>query len=84
MYQTWITGTPALRQAAARPFTFSTTFCAVACAGAPESANAPPSMITSFCRSWITRAADFGSMRSTSPPSVHVAELLPATFIRTR
>ena len=33
MYHTWITGTPAERAAAARPFTFSTTFCAVAWAG---------------------------------------------------
>jgi gluconolactonase len=41
MYQTWITGTPAPRQASASLFTFSTTFCEVACAGAPESANAP-------------------------------------------
>ena len=37
-----------------------TTFWLVACAGAPESANAPPSMITSFCRSWMTRAAAVG------------------------
>ena len=62
MYQTWITGTPALRHAAARPATFATTFWLVACAGAPESAKAPPSMITSFCRSWMTRAALFGSI----------------------
>src|SRR5438552_3200970 len=69
-----MTGRPTERHAAASPFTFSTTFCAIACAGAPESANAPPSMITSFCMSWITRAAAFGSIRSISPPSVHVAE----------
>src|SRR5665213_4015548 len=81
MYQTWITGTPALRQVAASPFTFSTTFCAVAWAGAPDSAKAPPSMITSFCMSWMTRAADFGSIRSTfrllrwHQPS-HIAELV--------
>ncbi len=65
MYQMWITGTPAARHAAARFFTFSTTFWLVAWAGAPESANAPPSMITSFCRSWITRADVFGSILST-------------------
>jgi hypothetical protein len=26
-------------------------------------------MITSFCRSWMTSAADFGSMLSTGGPS---------------
>src|SRR5712691_1190519 len=31
-------------------------------------------MITSFWRSWITRAAEFGSMRSICLPLVHVAE----------
>src|SRR6266851_7867732 len=76
MYQMWITGTPALRHAAASPFTFSTTFCAIAWAGAPESAKAPPSMITSFWRSWITRAAEFGSMRSICLLLMHVAELV--------
>ena len=64
MYQTWITGTPAFRAAAASPLTFSTTFWLVACAGAPESANAPPSMMTSFCRSWMIMAAAFGSIVS--------------------
>ena len=52
MYQTWITGIPLPRQNAARSFTFSTTFCSFACCGEPDSANAPPSMITSFCMSW--------------------------------
>ena len=47
MYQTWITGTPARRHASARPFTFSTTFCSLACCGAPDSAKAP-SIMTSF------------------------------------
>jgi hypothetical protein len=60
MYQTWITGTPALRQAAARRLTLLTTFCSFACSGEPESANAPFSMITSFCRSWIRSAVVFG------------------------
>ena len=60
MYQTWITGAPALRNAAASFFTFATTFCSFACCGEPESANAPFSMITSFCRSWISRAVFFG------------------------
>src|SRR4051812_16833483 len=73
MYQTWITGTPALRAALASPFTFATTFWLVACAGAPESAKAPPSMITSFCRSWMIIAADLGSIRSISLLT-HVAE----------
>src|SRR3982074_356307 len=31
-------------------------------------------MITSFCRSWMTMAAFLGSIRSISPPLVHVAE----------
>src|SRR5258708_7974954 len=30
-------------------------------AGAPESAKAPPSMMTSFCRSWMISAQRFGS-----------------------
>src|SRR4051812_15282564 len=60
MYQTWITGAPALRKAAARRFTLLTTFCSLACCGAPDSANAPFSMITSFCRSWIRSAVFFG------------------------
>ena len=37
-------------------------------AGAPESAKAPPSMMTSFWRSWMTIAAALGSILSTSPP----------------
>src|SRR4051794_6276030 len=79
MYQTWITGTPASRHDAARPATFATTLWLVACAGAPESANAPPSMMTSFCRSWITRAALFGSILSTSRLLLlHVAESIAA------
>jgi len=55
MYQTWITGIPLPRQNAARSFTFSTTFWSFACCGEPDSANAPPSMITSFCMSWTMR-----------------------------
>ena len=69
MYQTWITGTPALAAGGGEAFTFSTTFWLVACAGAPESANAPPSMMTSFCRSWMISAARFGSIASTSSAS---------------
>src|SRR3954453_14884098 len=61
MYQTWITGTPASRHAAASRATLSTTFCCLACSGAPESANAPPSMITSFCMSWMISAVRRGS-----------------------
>ncbi len=56
MYQTWITGMPLPRQTAARSFTFSTTFCSFACPGEPDSAKAPPSIITSFCRSWTMSA----------------------------
>src|SRR5215217_7048133 len=76
MYQTWITGTPAARHADARSATLATTFWAVACAGAPESANAPPSMITSFCRSWITSAVRPASRERTSSltSSPHVRE----------
>ena len=60
MYQTWNTGIPFDRQTAARSFTFSTTFWSFACCGEPDSANAPPSMITSFCRSWMIRAQRAG------------------------
>src|SRR5215471_2341290 len=77
MYQMWITGTPAVRQAAARSATLPTTFCEVAWAGAPESANAPPSMITSFCRSWMISAQRLGSSCRTSSltdASLHVVE----------
>src|SRR5687768_8590337 len=61
MYQTWITGMPLLRQASASALTFSTTFCSFACSGAPVSAKAPPSIITSFCRSWMISAQRFAS-----------------------
>src|SRR4249919_1560865 len=44
---------PLPRHVSARFFTFSTTFCSFACSGEPVSANAPPSIITSFCRSWM-------------------------------
>src|SRR3954447_436089 len=76
MYQTWMTGTPAPRQAAASPATFSTTFWDLACAGAPESAKAPPSMMTSFWRSWMMRAVRCASSRSDSSVtrSPHVGE----------
>ena len=39
---------------------FSTTFCALACAGAPDEAKAPPSLTASFCMSWMMRAQRFG------------------------
>src|SRR4029078_930905 len=51
MNQTCMIATPRPRAASARRRTLSTTRCWRACAGAPESANAPPSMMTSFCRS---------------------------------
>lgn len=51
-----MTAMPARRAASASAFTFSTTFCEAACAGAPESAKAPPSAITSFWRSWMMSA----------------------------
>ena len=60
---------PFARQAAARSATLATTFCSFACCGEPDSANAPPSMITSFCRSWISMAVRDGSS-VTSPASV--------------
>ena len=62
--QTWITITPRARAASARRRMFSTTFCCFACAGEPEEANAPPSMITSFCMSWMIIAQRDGSSRS--------------------
>src|SRR5436190_902415 len=75
-----MTGIPAARQASASRCTLSTTFCSFACSGAPESAHAPPSMITSFCMSWTTSTARRGStsIRSaiwlTVTSSRHVAE----------
>src|SRR4051812_10515653 len=76
MYQTWMTGTPAARHWSASRDTLPTTSCAVAWAGAPESANAPPSMITSFWRSWMIRADAPASSWSTSSVirSPHVVE----------
>src|SRR4051812_34700926 len=75
MYQTWITGMPAFRHASASRLQFSTAFCSFACAGAPESANAPPSIITSFCMSWMISAARLRSMSTLSfslmVPSAH-------------
>jgi hypothetical protein len=51
MNQTWMMTTPRARAASARRRTLSITRCWRAWMGEPESANAPPSMITSFCRS---------------------------------
>src|SRR3954449_6797641 len=71
-----MTGTPADRHVAASSATLATTFCALAWSGAPESANAPPSMITSFCMSWMISAVRLVS--SARPSSVtaspHVGE----------
>src|SRR5919206_4807544 len=76
-----MTGIPAARHASASRLTFSTTFCSFACSGARESANAPPSIITSFCRSWTMSTARLGSTSTCSaivsltfPSSRHVAE----------
>ena len=52
------------RAALARRRTLSITRCCLACAGAPDSAKAPPSMITSFCRSWMIMAQRDGSSRN--------------------
>ena len=46
---------PSLAAFPASALTFSTTFCPFACSGEPEFAKAPPSMMTSFCRSWMIR-----------------------------
>src|SRR6266550_1964275 len=66
---------PAARQACASRLQFSTTFCSFACSGAPVSANAPPSIITSFCMSWMISAARLRSMLrvsfTASPPLAH-------------
>src|SRR5580658_9982357 len=59
--QTWMTATPRARAAEAKRRTFSTTFCVRACAGEPEAAKAPPSLMTSFCRSWMMSAQRRGS-----------------------
>src|SRR5919204_3127532 len=75
-----MTGIPAARHASASRFTFSTTFCSFACSGAPESAKAPSSIITSFWRSWTIRTARPGSTSTCSAISLtlssspHVAE----------
>ncbi len=53
---------PAFLHASARRLQFSTTFCSCACCGAPVSAHAPPSLITSFCMSWMISAARLRSM----------------------
>src|SRR5438105_9724956 len=71
---------PAALHASARRFTFSTTFCSFACSGAPDSAKAPFSIITSFCRSWTISTARPASTSSRSSVSLtvsssrHVAE----------
>src|SRR4051812_4916024 len=59
---------------------FATTFCSFACSGAPVSAHAPPSPITSFCMSWMSSTARPGSTSTCSAISLtrsssrHVAE----------
>src|ERR687888_1682072 len=74
---------PAARQAFASSFTFSTTFCCVACSGAPVSSQAPPAIITSFCKSWTINTARRGSTSTCSAISLtlssspHVAEPVP-------
>src|SRR5919204_5465078 len=85
----WMTGIPAARHASESRFTFSTTFCSFACSGEPESAKAPPSMITSFCKSWTIRAARPGSTSTRSvsfsltvSSSRHVAEPVPRDLHR--
>src|SRR3990172_3660540 len=55
-----------LRQVSARAFTFSTMFCSFACCAEPVSSQAPPSIITSFCRSWTTSTQRAGSRVSAS------------------
>src|SRR4051794_7643480 len=84
MYQTWITGTPFARHAAARSATLATAFWAIAWAGAPESANAPPSMITSFCMSWMISAQRPGSScrSSTLMGSPHVGQTVTGDLAR--
>src|SRR5690242_12427796 len=80
-----MTGMPFARQASISRFAFSTTFCSFACSGEPESANAPFSMITSFCRSWTISAVRFGSILKSaiSPPSQSAHErLAPSRDLR--
>src|SRR5262249_61004704 len=38
-------------------------FCCLQCAGEPDAAKAPPSITTSFCKSWMMRAQRLGSSR---------------------
>ena len=66
---------------------FSTTFCSRACCGAPEEAKAPPSIITSFCMSWMMSAQRDGSRWSPplpparSGPDDEAAALEPADAV---
>src|SRR5438132_1077584 len=68
-----MTGMPFARQASIRRLAFSTTFCSFACSGEPESAKAPFSMITSFCRTWTISAVRLGSILKSA-----IARLLSA------
>jgi hypothetical protein len=74
-----MTGTPTERAAAIRFLTFSTTFCSFACPGEPLSAKAPPSMITSFCRSWTMSAVVLGSRVKSA-----ICDLLPQRMYGSR
>src|SRR5215203_5559469 len=57
---------PLPRHVSASALMFSTTFCSFACSGAPLSANAPPSITTSFCMSWMISAHRAASRVSAS------------------
>src|SRR5213595_3736858 len=77
-----MTGTPFDLHASASFRAFATTFCSFACCGEPDSAKAPPSMITSFCRSWTISAQRDGSSFSSSftlDSSLPHVRLVPGT-----
>ena len=81
-----MTGTPLPRHASASFAAFSTTFCSFACCGDPDSANAPPSMITSFCMSWTISAVRFGSSLKSAIVSSYCmnGSRRPATLVSKR
>src|SRR5260370_39282527 len=64
-------------------FTFSIIFCFFAWAGAPEDANAPPSAMTSFCKSWMMSAVFSGLIFRSAIAllaHLHVCDGIPANF----
>src|SRR4249920_2461331 len=72
---------PLLRHVSASAAMLATTFCSFACSGAPVSAHAPPSIITSFCMSWMISAQRDASRVS---PSSFIYRLLAHVGLASR